>query len=1272
MCSSTTAQSSCARRVTSVILALALAAPGASVAAPQSPRSVDPWEPGIPEANDGRAEEVKVPPGVPGDWWSQVQRSIEESEYRVGRREGSEGQGAYQALNRAQHLRTYFTAEGVRLVPGTEGPGWEVGLTLTSVGAGKERVAAGAAKLETSGNRVEYQRRHLTEWYVNDERGLEQGFIVGRRPMQATRKEPLRLVLSVSGNTTPRLSADGKAVEFLAPGGALAVRYAELVAIDDRGTALASRMELAGCGEKDPCAVHLVVEDGAAIYPLTIDPLATSPSWTVDGEGGGFGWSVATAGDVNGDGYADVIVGAPWHGSVGRAYVYHGSDAGLSATPAWTAEGDQTYAQFGTWVGAAGDVNGDGYADVVLGAPNYASGQRLEGRAYLYHGSATGLSATPAWTAEGDQVLGFFGSSVATAGDVNGDGYADVIVGAPGYDDGPDGEAYVYHGSASGLSAAPDWVVRGSPTYRQLGQSVGTAGDVNGDGYADVIVGAPWGHLGRNWALVYHGSGSGLSTTPNWIAEGGVPDSNFGWSAGTAGDVNGDGYADVIIGASRHWGNGGYGTGRACVYHGSASGLSPTPNWEAEGAVPEAGFGQAVATAGDVNGDGYADVIVGAVSLADPPTYWGSASVYYGSAQGLSTAATWTAAPSQPGWGMRFGWSAGTAGDVNGDGYSDIVVGAPSYGASGRAYVFHGSADAPAAAPGWTISGDQADAWLGYSVETAGDVNGDGYADVIVAAPSLNGEGRVFVFHGSAAGLLAVPSWTVAGDQDGAGFGWSVGTAGDVNGDGYADVIVGAPHYDSGQENRGRAYVFHGSAAGLMAAPSWTAEGDLGFAGFGRSVGTAGDVNGDGYADVITGATGSGRAYVYLGSAVGLSGEPSWSALSPYAWVGFGHSVGTAGDVNGDGYADVIVGAPGMVGQEGGHAYVYHGSPLGLSLGPAWTLVGDFLAEAGSSVGTAGDVNGDGYADVIVGAPGYDNARGRAVVCLGSATGLMVTPTWTVEGDREGAVFGTSVGTAGDTNGDGRADVIVGGPDSYDTAGRGGRAYTYWGSATGLSVTPGWTAEGDQGARLGFSVAAAGDMNGDGYADVIVGAPYHNGTNLDEGAALLYHGNSTPGRPVVARQLRGGGSRTPVQPWGASWDREGFRVRLTNTSPLGRQRVKVQVEACPSGKVFGDPACTTATSPEWEDVKEVGVTLSASVSGLTEGKLYRWRARTLYAPHSVTQAGITAPPNPSHGPWRRLSGQGLEADIRVLDLDVIFGDGFEGQPIAGSDEGLDR
>ncbi|MDO9043190.1 MAG: FG-GAP-like repeat-containing protein, partial [Desulfocapsaceae bacterium] len=594
-----------------------------------------------------------------------------------------------------------------------------------------------------------------------------------------------------------------------------------------------------------------------------------------------------TAGDVNGDGYSDVIVGAYRYDNgqadEGRAFVYHGSSTGLAPTAAWTAESDQAGAYFGWSVSTAGDVNGDGYSDVIVGAYNYDNGEANEGHAFVYHGSSTGLASSAAWAAESDQADAYFGYSVSTAGDVNGDGYSDVIVGAYSYDNGQidEGRAFVYHGSATGLAATAAWTAESDQEYAYSGHSVSTAGDVNGDGYSDVIVGAYGydnGQTEEGRAFVYLGSATGLATTAAWFTESDQAYAYFGISVSTAGDVNGDGYSDVIVGAM-FYDNGETDEGRAYVYHGSATGLAPTAAWTAESDQSDAWFGHSVSTAGDVNGDGYSDVIVGAHYYDDGETDEGRAFVYHGSATGLGATAAWNAESDQSD--AFFGYSVSTAGDVNGDGYSDVIIGAYYYdnveANEGRAFVYHGSAAGLASDAAWTAESNQASAYFGRSVSTAGDVNGDGYSDVIVGADYYDNveanEGRAFVYHGSATGLASAAAWTAESNQASAYFGSSVSTVGDVNGDGYSDVIVGAYNYDNGETDEGRAFVYHGSATGLATSAAWTAESDQTYAYFGVSVSTAGDVNGDGYSDVIVGApfydngqASEGRAFVYLGN----------------------------------------------------------------------------------------------------------------------------------------------------------------------------------------------------------------------------------------------------------------------------------------------------------------------------------------------------------------------------------------------------------------------
>jgi hypothetical protein len=1110
-----------------------------------------------------------APAAVSSTWWAAAQENIRRSEYHVTWQEKTyltDVLAAYQAPNRAHNLRTYFTAKGPVVIPrlwpeGATVPPWRWGLRLVAWGREGALQLADAAILHTDANRIEYRRGDLTEWYVNDERGLEQGFTLQSPPL-ARSSSPLLLELALSGDLSPHLADDGAAVEFATPGGVRVLRYSDLHVTDATGHELAAHMQLA----PSPTAqdgLHMVIDDAHAVYPIHVDPVATTPNWTAvsDQAGASFGVSVGTAGDVNGDGFSDVIVGADGYdngtGGEGLAFVYHGSICGLSTAANWQAESNEYQAHLGVSVGTAGDVNNDGYADVIVGSSCYGGGAACRGAAFVWYGSATGLGAngTPSnadWVASGASGQeSEFGSAVGTAGDVNGDGYDDVIVGAQYYENGQaeEGAAYVWHGSASGLGADgtpsnADWSKESDQMYAHFGVSVGTAGDVNGDGYDEVIVGAPdYDHPYQfeGLAFVYAGSASGLSSAPYWHAESNLVRACLGSSVGTAGDVNGDGYADVIVGAYLYSVNHEE-QGAAFVWYGSAAGLGSdgTPgnaDWYVSGDHAGARLGSSVGTAGDVNGDGYDEVIVGADNDNDD----GKAFIYRGSSAGLGTSAIWNVAGDDD-----FGQSVGTAGDVNGDGYADVIVGDTSHSSGGAAYVYRGSASGPS--PDWIKESDKAGAYFGGSVATAGDVNGDGYAEVIVGAPGYDGgqpgEGLVFVYAGSASGPNPVPYWHAESNQDGAHLGYSVGTAGDVNGDGYADVIAGASSYTHGTNDEGAAFVWHGSATGLGADGTpdnadWTAESDRDGAYFGVAVGTAGDVNGDGYSDVVVGAYyfnrgswGEGAAFVWYGSATGLGvdGTPynaDWVAEGNQDEALLGCSVGTAGDVNGDGYADLIIGADSYthdgVGQRG-MALVWYGSASGLGAAGTpdnadWTALGNrAMTYLGSSVGTAGDVNGDGYADVIVGASGYYDdqfAEGGAFIWYGSASGLGADGTpanadWSVDSDQGGASFGNSVGTAGDVNGDGYADVVVGAANYEYGYEYEGRVYFYYGSDSGPSESPAWTVEGNQAdAHLGVSVGTAGDVNGDGYADVIVGADDYDHGQTNEGRAYVFYGSAT-------------------------------------------------------------------------------------------------------------------------------------------------------------------
>ena len=348
-----------------------------------------------------------------------------------------------------------------------------------------------------------------------------------------------------------------------------------------------------------------------------------------------------------------------------------------------TGEGSNNY--FGNSVSCAGDVNGDGYDDVIIGAYGYSS---YKGKAYLYLGSDTGLSTTPSWTATGEDNDYYFGISVSSAGDVNGDGYDDVIIGADKYSS-YTGKAYLYLGSKRGLSTTPSWTATGEGSDYYFGYPVSSAGDVNGDGYDDVIIGAYGYSSGKGKVYLYLGSASGLSSSA-WTAVGANDGDNFGCSVACAGDVNGDGYDDVIIGAYSAWYNG-KGCGKAYIFLGGKTSMSSSSYWAVGGEWDGDSFGKSVAVVSHVNGDGYPDIIIGARSNDTPQTNddRGKAYLFMGTQNGLETNINDAWLGVGEGSNYNFGSCVASAGDVNGDGYEDILVSATGYSSSkGIVYIY--------------------------------------------------------------------------------------------------------------------------------------------------------------------------------------------------------------------------------------------------------------------------------------------------------------------------------------------------------------------------------------------------------------------------------------------------------------------------------------------------------------------------------------------------------------------------------------------------------
>ncbi|MGY6217549.1 Calx-beta domain-containing protein [Methylolobus aquaticus] len=948
----------------------------------------------------------------------------------------------------------------------------------------------------------------------------------------------------------------------------------------------------------------------------------------------GVGRAVAGAGDVNGDGIADFLIGAPGKADgAGAAYLLYGSagigtaDAGLNLDAldgrnGAILTGTVAKGQAGVALAAA-NFDGKGANEIAIGAPQVAVDPNSgPGRVYVVAGdtvagqAALALSASTAKELVTTADYSLAGAALAT-GDINDDGVQDLVIGAPGVN-----KTYVVFGQAlsgtgtlnlDALTTEQGFVLTNGTG--QAGSSVAVA-DLDGDGVHDILIGAPKanpvedqfdslrgfggqvyavfghrdiGHSGTIDLAALHGGNGLVLQGQAFVNDSDAvenPDFAFADSAGTSvaatGDLDGDGKGDVLIGAPQLALGGVPSLGGAYVLFSGSTWKSVGATFQLADVDGRNGFiangvpagsdtaggaaGTSVSGGGDLNGDGIADLLVGIPTLSTQGdnTNTGQTAVVFGTRDWVhlldGNRLDLTSVPLDSrvftfnGTVLtgNAGLSVAHAGNVNDDALPDLIIGAPT---AGEAYVSFGR---PWMGPGGSMDVAKLRSDNGFvftppagsqigSVRAGGDLNGDGYVDLLVADAGSGGAAsqRFNLVFGSDPQVGAAPLAPLTVRTDGIGFlagEQSVGH-GDFNGDGLADFVVGTTSTSS---SRFATIVFGSDDPAQWASTSGVEtlaalQQKLGGVSIDNSqftsktvtVVAAADLNGDGYDDLVV-SSGDSNPFVLFGQNSWQTGVVSTIAV-PGALNGTGGfvlrstanpgalQVNLLGDLNGDGYEDLGVIGTGTHRTTG---YVVYGSAAIGSRGRVDldTLNGadGFRVEQESLglvrhrvIAAAGDVNGDGFGDFVIGeSPNPDSFGGEAFVVFGRATlgsgGTFKLDAVLAGNSKDGFVLssleesgalGYSVTGAGDVNGDGYADLLIGMPSAYRLNGgtdtRGDSFIVYGGKDIGaggridldtLKSAHGFLARGaEPNSYSGFSVAGPGDINGDGFSDLAIG-----------------------------------------------------------------------------------------------------------------------------------------------------------------------------------------
>jgi len=666
----------------------------------------------------------------------------------------------------------------------------------------------------------------------------------------------------------------------------------------------------------------------------------------------GYGYKLGVGGDINGDDIDDFLIGDSYAAEdSGRVYIFFGGDPFVPEA-ADTLTGTYPDADFGWNCAILGDLNNDGFDDI--GAIASGTTSWIWKQCWMYWGSDMGEYEYAGMVE--DDVRQLYGTAILGAGDVNFDGYDDFIVGAPGANivDHSPGHVHIYYGGETAPDASDIFLV-GETGNDQYGLCIAAGGDLNNDSYDDLAIGAFKSHYAGYFSgKVYIHSGKLLSIGVLEPQEEitGQPARGWGGYVIASGDINDDGYNDIAFTHELRK--------RSEVYLclGDPTGMDMEPDFILSDSTDDTEFGRAI-DFGDFDGDGIDDLAIGIPdwdidTLESTGSDEGEVRIYFGGSSFEPI----------PGFFLHgctknkiFGYSLSFTSDINGDGADELLIGAPEYinggypDSMGYAYLYFGAGDS---IPDAIYHGDSAKSAFGAAVIGTGDMTGDGIPDYAISAHRIywpdGGYGKVYVFEGNPAPVDT--PLVVYTDPLYKWIGRNLAAPGDIDGDGYNDLLVNCRSMEWGSygEGNGAARLYFGGNPPLetdyyeITAPGSAA------GGFGIGIGECGDVNLDGHPDFAVGAPngipgewmtagaiavvgheGGDRAFIYYGG-TDLFYDPDLELVPPKGHEMFGYDICSAGMTSFDGSPDIAIGAPGncMAGYETGMVYLLSSTHTGV------------------------------------------------------------------------------------------------------------------------------------------------------------------------------------------------------------------------------------------------------------------------------------------------------------------------------------------------------